>query len=102
MPRLGLGAPKPYVPRWWSIRWKQNLPLGELRIQDQATGTPFVATNLAVTGTLNPQGAQQVAGEVVIKADKVTVDQQSGSGSLKLVLRNLDGVTMERDRKSVV
>ncbi|MDS4029784.1 MAG: YdgA family protein [Candidatus Contendobacter sp.] len=73
-----------------------SIGIGELRIQDQATGTPFVATNLAVTGTLNPQGAQQVAGEVVIKADKVTVDQQSGSGSLKLVLRNLDGVTMER------
>jgi len=65
--------------------------IGELRAQDQNTGTPFVATNLTITGALSPQGAQQVAGEVVFKADKVVVDQQSGSGSLKLALRNLDG-----------
>ncbi|MDG4556574.1 MAG: YdgA family protein [Candidatus Contendobacter sp.] len=73
-----------------------SVGIGELRVQDQTTGAPFVATNLAVTGALSPQGAQQVAGEVVIKADKVTVDQQSGSGSLKLTLRNLDGVTVAR------
>jgi len=35
LPRLGLGAPKPFVPRWWSIRWKKNLVIGELRIQDR-------------------------------------------------------------------
>ncbi len=35
LPRLGLGAPKPFVPRWWSIRWKKNLIIGELRIQDR-------------------------------------------------------------------
>lgn len=73
-----------------------SIGIGELRVQDQTTGAPFVATNLAITGILNPQGAQQVAGEVAIKADKVTVDQQSGSGSLKLALRNLDGVTVAR------
>ncbi|MDG4595197.1 MAG: YdgA family protein [Candidatus Contendobacter sp.] len=73
-----------------------SIGVGELRVQDQTTGTPFVATNLAITGALNPQGAQQVAGEVAIKADKVTVDQQSGSGSLRLALRNLDGVTVAR------
>ncbi|MFZ1641362.1 MAG: YdgA family protein [Candidatus Contendobacter sp.] len=71
-----------------------SVRIGELRAQDQSTGAPFVATNLSVTGALNPQGAQQVAGEVVVKADKVTVDQRSGSGSLKLALRNLDGATV--------
>lgn len=35
LPRLDLGAPKPFVPRWWSIRWKKNLIIGELRIQDR-------------------------------------------------------------------
>ena len=71
-----------------------SVRIGELRAQDQTAGVPFVATNLTIAGALSPQGAQQVAGEVVIKADKVTVDQQSGSGSLKLALRNLDGVTV--------
>ena len=71
-----------------------SVRIGELRAQDQTTGAPFVMTNLTITGALSPQGAQQVAGEVVVKADKVTVDQQSGSGSLKLALRNLDGPTV--------
>ncbi len=71
-----------------------SVRIGELRAQDQTTGAPFVVTNLAITGALSPQGAQQVAGEVVVKADQVTVDQQSGSGSLKLALRNLDGPTV--------
>ena len=22
-------------PRWWSMRWKLNLPIGELRVQDR-------------------------------------------------------------------
>lgn len=35
LPRVGLGVPKPYVPRWSSIRWKKNLIIGELRIQDR-------------------------------------------------------------------
>ena len=71
-----------------------SVRIGELRVQDQATGAPFILTNFTITGALSPQGAQQVAGEVVVKADKVTVDQQSGSGSLKLALRNLDGTTL--------
>lgn len=71
-----------------------SVKIAELRAQDQTTGAPFIVTNLTMTGTLSPQGAQQVAGEVVVKADKVTVDQQSGSGSLKLALRNLDGATV--------
>ncbi len=71
-----------------------SVRIGELRVQDQATNTPFVMTDLTITGALSPQGAQQVAGEVVIKVDKATVDQQSGSGSLKLALRNLDGATI--------
>ena len=75
---------------------ESSVRIGELRAQDQTTGAPFVATHLTLTGTLSPQGAQQVTGEVLVKADQVTVDQQSGSGSLKLTLRNLDGVTVAR------
>lgn len=71
-----------------------SIRIGELRAQDQTTGAPFVATNLSMTGSLSPQGPQQVAGEVVVQAGRITVDQQSGSGSLKLVLRNLDGATV--------
>jgi uncharacterized protein YdgA (DUF945 family) len=71
-----------------------SVKIGELRVQDQTTGAPFVATNLTIAGTLSPQGAQQVAGEVVVKADQITVDQQSGSGSLKFAIRNLDGATV--------
>lgn len=71
-----------------------SVRIGEVRAQDQTTGAPFILTNLTMTGALSPQGAQQVAGEVVVKADQVTVDQQSGSGSLKLALRNLDGPTV--------
>jgi uncharacterized protein YdgA (DUF945 family) len=75
---------------------ESSFKIDEFRVVAQTTDAPFVATNLTITGTLGPQGAQQVASEVVIKADKVTVDQQSGSGSLKLALRNLDGVTVAR------
>ena len=71
-----------------------SLNIGQLSAQDQTTGAPFVVTHLTLTGALSPQGAQQVAGEAVVKADKVTVEQQSGSGSLKLALRNLDGATV--------
>jgi len=57
-----------------------------------------VVTNLSVdaTGSLNPQNPQQVAGEVLFKTDKVTVAQQSGTGNLKLAMRNLDGATVEK------
>jgi uncharacterized protein YdgA (DUF945 family) len=71
-----------------------SFKVGELSARDQGTGTPFVVTNLSMTGSLSPQGPQQVAGEVLIKADKVAVDQQSGTGGMKLALRNLDGPTV--------
>jgi len=71
-----------------------SLSIGQLSAQDQTTGAPFAVTGLTLSGALSPQGAQQVAGEAVVKADKVTVEQQSGSGSLKLALRNLDGATV--------
>lgn len=70
--------------------------IAELRAQDQASGAPFVMTGLSVAGSLTQQGPQQVAGEVWVKADQVTVDQQSGTGSLHLALRNLDGTTVEK------
>lgn len=69
--------------------------MAELRAQDQTSGAPVVITGLSLTGSLTQQSPQQVAGEVRIKADQVTVDQQSGTGSLHLALRNLDGATIE-------
>jgi hypothetical protein len=47
-----------------------------------------------MTGALSPQSAQQVAGEVMFKADQIKANQRSGSGSLRLALRNLDGATV--------
>ncbi|MCL4180504.1 MAG: relaxase domain-containing protein [Verrucomicrobia bacterium] len=35
LPRVVLRQPRPYQPRWWTIRRKWNLGLGELRIQDR-------------------------------------------------------------------
>lgn len=71
-----------------------SFKIGELSARDQGAGTPFVITNLSVTGSLSQQGPQQVAGEVSVKADKVAVDRQSGTGGMKLALRNLDGATI--------
>ena len=73
---------------------ESSFRIGELRAQDQATGAPVVITNLTITGALSPQGTQQVAGEVVIKADQISANQRSGSGSLRLALRNLDGAAV--------
>jgi uncharacterized protein YdgA (DUF945 family) len=75
---------------------ESSFNIGELRVQDEITGEPFVMTNLAMTVSLSQQNPQQVAGEVLIKADRVTVDQQSGTGSLRLALRDLDGSTVEQ------
>lgn len=70
--------------------------IGKVRVQDQAASDPFLATNLTMTaiGALNPQNPKQVAGEVVIKADQLSGNQRSGSGSLRLALRNLDGAAV--------
>lgn len=73
---------------------ESSFRIGELRVQDQAAGDPVVVTNLIMTGALSSQSAQQVAGEVVVRADQIKADQRSGSGSLRLALRNLDGATV--------
>jgi uncharacterized protein YdgA (DUF945 family) len=75
---------------------ESTFKIAELRAQDQTSGAPFVMTGLSLTGSLTPQGPQQIAGEIRVKADQVTVDQQSGTGSLHLALRNLDGATLEK------
>lgn len=73
---------------------ESSFRIGEIHAQDQIMGTPFIATNLTLTGSLSPQGAQQIAGEVMVKADQITVDKRSGTGSLRLALHNLDGATV--------
>jgi len=75
---------------------ESSFKIGELRVQDETTGAPFVMTNFGMTAHLSQQSPQQVTGEVLIKADQMTVDQQSGTGSLRLALRNLDGATVEQ------
>ena len=75
---------------------ESTFKIAELRAQDPTSGSPFVMTGLSLTGALTQQNPQQVAGELRVKADQVTVDQQSGTGSLHLALRNLDGVTVEK------
>ncbi|MFZ4790645.1 MAG: YdgA family protein [Candidatus Competibacteraceae bacterium] len=75
---------------------ESNFKISDLIVKDQASGAPFAINNLSISGSLTPQGAQQVAAEALIKASKVTVDQQSGEGSLKLSLRNLDGATVAK------
>ncbi len=73
---------------------ESSFNIGELRGQDRQAGGPFAISNLSVTGNLSQTTPQQVAAEVVFKADKVTVDQQSGTGSMRLTLGNLDGSTV--------
>ena len=73
-----------------------SFKIGDLSAKDETSGAPIAINNLSISGSLTPQGAQQIAAEALIKASKVTVDQQSGEGSLKLVLRNLDGATVAK------
>ncbi len=73
-----------------------SFKVGELRVQDQATGSPVVFTNLGIdaTASLDAKNKQQVAIEALFKADQITANKRSGSGSLRLALRNLDGATV--------
>lgn len=75
---------------------ESSFSVAALRVQDPASDTTLVATHLTLTGTFEPQDAQQVAGEVVIQAENIATDEQSGAGSLRLTLRNLDGHTIVR------
>ncbi|MDG4552677.1 MAG: YdgA family protein [Candidatus Competibacter sp.] len=70
--------------------------IGELRGENRQAGGPFAIDNLSVIGKLSQPTPRQVAAEAVFKADKVTVDQQSGAGSVRLALGNLDGSTVAR------
>ncbi len=73
---------------------ESSFNIAELRVRDPANDTAWVATGLTLTGTFEPQDSQQVGGEVVIKAENISMNQQSGTGSLRLALRNLDGPTI--------
>ncbi len=73
---------------------ESRFTIGQLRGQDRQAGTPFAIDKLSVTGKLGQTAPQQVAAEVVFKADKVTADQKSGTGSVRLALGNLDGPTI--------
>ena len=75
---------------------ESTFKIAELRAQDPASGSPLVVTGLSLTGSMTQQNPQQVTGEVRVNAGQITVDQQSGTGSLHLALRNLDGATVEK------
>ena len=75
---------------------ESRFKIAELRAQDQTSGSPFVMTGLNIAGVLTQQDSQQVMGELKIKADQITAEQQSGTGSLHLALRRLDGATLEK------
>jgi uncharacterized protein YdgA (DUF945 family) len=74
---------------------ESSFKIGELRAQDPTTGAPLVFTNLGMdaTAALIPQNPQQVAVEALFKAEKITVDPWSGTGSIRLAFHNLDGAT---------
>lgn len=73
-----------------------SFTIAELRAQDPTSSSPWAITGLSLAGSLSQQSPQQVAGEVRVKADQVTVEKQSGTGNLRLALRNLDGATVEK------
>lgn len=75
---------------------ESSFTIAELRAQDPTSGSPWAITGLSLAGSLSQQSPQQVAGEVRVKADQVTVEKQSGTGNLRLALRNLDGATVEK------
>jgi uncharacterized protein YdgA (DUF945 family) len=71
-----------------------SFTIGELRAQDETGGAPLVVANLRMTGSLTEQSAQQLTGDVVVRADGISVGQRSGAGSLRVGLRNLDGAAV--------
>lgn len=73
---------------------ESSFSIAELKVRDPANDTTWVAAGLTLTGTAEPQDGQQVAGEVVIQVGNLSMNQQSGTGSLRLALRNLDGPTI--------
>lgn len=89
--RLSVNQRKGAFDLWFG---ESSFDIAELRVRDPAAGTALVATDLNLTGMFDLQDSQQVAGEVVIKAGNISTDQQSGTGSLRLALRNLDGPTI--------
>ncbi len=77
---------------------ESSFKVGELRVHDRASGLPVTFTHLGMDATvsLNPQNPQQVAIEALFKADRIATDKRSGSGSLRMAFRNLDGATVAR------
>lgn len=73
-----------------------SFKVGELRVQDPSSSTPVIFADLGMdaTAALNPQNPQQVDVEALFKASKIEVDPWSGTGSMKLAFRNLDGATI--------
>lgn len=70
--------------------------IAELRGEDQQ-GTPlFSIENLSITGNASQSTPQQVASEATFAVDKFTVAKESGKGSVRVALRQLDGPTMSQ------
>jgi len=68
--------------------------IAELRGRDAGQAAGFVMSNLSVNASVSEQNAQQVAGDILIKADSIAAEQWNGTGSLRVGLRNLDAATL--------
>lgn len=72
--------------------------IGELRLQEAASQTPILLTNLGVDATMapHPQNSQQVNIDTAFKAEKLMVESWNGAGSLRLAFHNLDGTALSQ------
>ena len=89
--RLSVNQRKGAFDLWFG---ESSFSIAELTVQDPDSDTAWAAAGLTLTGAFEPQDGQQAAGEVTIQVGNLSMNQQSGTGSLRLALRNLDGPTI--------
>ncbi|PIE82735.1 MAG: hypothetical protein CSA09_05440 [Candidatus Contendobacter odensis] len=70
--------------------------IGELDIQAQNEAHPVIMSGLTITGSMNQQTPKQVTFDMLFNADKIVIDQHSGTGNLKINVSNLDGATVQQ------
>lgn len=75
---------------------ESGLRVDEIRLQEPGEAAPLVLTGLDMVGDLQPQDAKQVSGGLRVTAGKISLGQKSGTGSLRVALRNIDGATAEQ------
>lgn len=73
---------------------ESGVKIAELRGEDQQAAPLFSIENLSITGNASQSSPQQIASEATFAVDKFTVGKESGKGSMRVALRQLDGPTM--------